>query len=76
MSKSNGTPTNEGRFFTVAELAEHLRLSRRTVERAIWAGDLEHYRLGARIIINETAVNTWLGAHRVGKSRIGRKHAL
>jgi excisionase family DNA binding protein len=54
--------------FTVAELAGRLSVSRRTVERALWSGELEHYRLGARIIIAEPAAFSWLNARRIGRT--------
>lgn len=53
--------------FTVDRLAEHINVSRRTVERALWSGDLEHYRLGARIVIPESAASSWLESHRISK---------
>lgn len=63
-SKAQPAP---GRFFTVAELAAHLRVSRRTIERSLWSGDLEHYRIGGRIIIHEAAVLSWLENKRITK---------
>ncbi len=56
--------------FTVAELAGRLSVSRRTVERALWSGELEHYRLGARIVIAEPAAFSWLNARRIGSPRL------
>jgi excisionase family DNA binding protein len=53
-------------------LAEHLSLSRRTLERALAAGELEHYRLGGRAVVPEPAVVSWLESRRVG---IRRKEA-
>ena len=57
------------RCFTVDQLAEQINVSRRTVERAVWSGELEHYRLGARIVIPETAASLWLESHRIRSRR-------
>ena len=77
MSSSKQPAAGNGRFFSIAELAQHLRLSRRTVERSIWSGDLDHYRIGASILIHESAALAWLESHRfMRRSRRGSNPAL
>ena len=77
MSSSEQPAASNGRFFSIAELAQHLRLSRRTVERSVWSGALEHYRIGARIIMHESAALAWLESHRITRRpRRGSKPAL
>lgn len=56
------------RVFSIAELAEHLRLSRRTITSALSSGVLDHYRVGSRALIPEPAVVSWLESQRVGRS--------
>ena len=55
------------RVFAIAELAEHLRLSRRTIVSALSSGVLDHYRVGSRALIPEPAVIAWLESQRVGR---------
>jgi len=56
------------RVFSIAELAEHLRLSRRTITTALSSGVLDHYRVGSRALIPEPAAVAWLECQRVGRS--------
>jgi excisionase family DNA binding protein len=53
--------------FSVAELCRRTGLGRTTVSQALSRGDLEHYRIGARVVIPEPAVVSWLEAHRISK---------
>ena len=77
MSKpAQNTPANLPRLFSIQQVAEHTGLSRRTVVRALSDGDLEHYRMGARAVIPETAIIAWLEANRVGRSRLTRKPTM
>jgi len=69
---SQEIPKTLPRCFSLRTLAEHLSLSRRTLERALAAGELEHYRLGGRAVVPEPAVVSWLESRRVG---IRRKEA-
>ena len=55
------------RVFSIAGLAGHLTVSRRTIVRALSSGDLEHYRVGARALISEPAALAWLESQRVGR---------
>jgi excisionase family DNA binding protein len=55
------------RVFAIAELAQHLRLSRRTIVSALSSGVLDHYRVGSRALIPEPAVIAWLESQRVGR---------
>ena len=55
------------RVFAIAELAQHLRLSRRTIVSALSSGVLDHYRVGSRALIPEPAVVAWLESQRVGR---------
>jgi hypothetical protein len=40
---------------------------RTTVSQALSRGDLEHYRVGSRVVIPEPAVLSWLESHRISK---------
>jgi excisionase family DNA binding protein len=52
------------KFFTIAELAERLSVSTRTVRRWIEAGDLVVHRLGSVVRIAEDDLRTFLAVHR------------
>ena len=54
-----------GRLLTVEQVAELCGLSRRSVYRAVDAGELVAYRLGNRVRIPEAAFEAWLEANRV-----------
>ena len=53
--------------FSVAELCRRTGLGRTTVSQALSRGDLEHYRVGSRVVIPEPAVLSWLESHRISK---------
>jgi excisionase family DNA binding protein len=53
--------------FSVAELCRRTGLGRTTVSQALSRGDLEHYRVGSRVVIPEPAVVSWLESHRISK---------
>jgi excisionase family DNA binding protein len=53
-------------FFTVAETAEMLRVSTRTVRRWIDRGDLIAHRPGGVVRIAEDDLRTFLALHREG----------
>jgi excisionase family DNA binding protein len=52
------------KFFTIAEVAEHLGVCSRTVRRWIAAGDLVVHRVGGVIRIAEGDLRAFLAAHR------------
>lgn len=54
------------RLLTVSEAARWLRVSRRTVERSLWAGEMEHYRIGSRIVIPESSARIFLESRKIG----------
>lgn len=54
------------KFFTIAEVAERLRVSTRTVRRWIRAGDLVVHRVGGIIRIAEGDLRAFLALHREG----------
>lgn len=58
------------RCFSIKQLVDHLSLSRTTISRAISTGELEHYRIGSRAVIPETAVLKWLEARRVTRNPV------
>jgi excisionase family DNA binding protein len=60
------TPTLP-RLFSIKQVCERTGLSRRTIVSALSSGDLEHYRVGSRAIIPETAIIAWLESKRIGK---------
>ena len=55
---------NQIKFFTIAEVAERLRVSTRTVRRWIMAGDLVAHRPGGLVRIAESDLRAFLAAHR------------
>jgi excisionase family DNA binding protein len=57
---------NEIRFFTIAEVAERLCVSTRTVRRWIEAGDLIAHRPGRVVRIAESDLRAFLALHREG----------
>jgi excisionase family DNA binding protein len=57
---------NQIKFFTIAEVAERLRVSTRTVRRWIKAGDLVAHRFGGVVRIAETDLRAFLALHRGG----------
>lgn len=67
-TKINKTDGTDGlpRVMTVSEAARWLRVSRRTVERALWSGEMGHYRIGVRIVIPESSLASYLEARKVG----------
>ena len=56
--------TKEKRY-TVAEAAEVLRLSKRTVQRLIDKLELKYHRFGKRIIISESQLNEYAEKNRI-----------
>ena len=57
---------NEIRFFTIAEVAERLNVSTRTVRRWIKAEDLIAHRIGGVLRISESDLRAFLAIHREG----------
>jgi excisionase family DNA binding protein len=53
-------------FFTIAEVAEHLQVSGRTVRRWIEAGHLAVHRVGGIVRIAEADLRAFLAIHREG----------
>jgi excisionase family DNA binding protein len=55
---------NEIRFFTIAEVAERLRVATRSVRRWIKSGDLVAHRVGGVVRIAEGDLRAFLALHR------------
>jgi len=53
------------RIFNVKEAAEFLRVSARTVERAMKSGELESTRIGDRRLITDQQLEKFLQANKV-----------
>ncbi|MBA4505743.1 helix-turn-helix domain-containing protein, partial [Corynebacterium sanguinis] len=49
-----------GKFLTVAEVADIMRVSKMTVYRLVHAGDLPAVRVGRSFRVNENAVTEYL----------------
>jgi excisionase family DNA binding protein len=64
MTKSNRDPL--GHFFSVAEIADRLAVSPRTVRRWIDDGRLVVHRFGRAVRIAETDLRAFLAANREG----------
>jgi excisionase family DNA binding protein len=54
------------KFFTIAEVAESLRVSSRTIRRRIRAGDLVVHRIGNLVRIAERDLRAFLAMYREG----------
>ena len=52
------------RYLTLPEVAERLKVSRRTIYRWIKSGDLNAYQFGREYRITESALKDYLEAHR------------
>ena len=50
----------KGKFLTVAEVADIMRVSKMTVYRLVHAGDLAAVRVGRSFRVNENAVTEYL----------------
>ena len=48
------------RFYSVAQVAQHLQVSQKTIRRWIEGGDLDVYRLGRLIRISDQALQAYL----------------
>ncbi len=57
------------RYLTLPEVAEQLKVSRRTVYRWIKSGDLDAYQFGREYRITESALKDFLEAHRFRTKR-------
>ncbi|CAM3075290.1 excisionase [Corynebacterium hadale] len=51
---------DKGKFLTVAEVAEIMRVSKMTVYRLVHSGELPAVRVGRSFRVNEGAVNEYL----------------
>ena len=56
----NGVGTPNGRYFTVAEVAATVRLSKMSVYRLIHSGQLEAVQFGRSFRVTEKALNAYL----------------
>lgn len=56
---------HEPEFLDVAGAAAVLRVSTKSIRRAIERGELAHYRFGRAIRIRRDDLDIWFGAHRV-----------
>jgi excisionase family DNA binding protein len=54
------------RFFTIAEIAEQLRVSERTVSRHIARGELKSHKIGAAVRISEEDFRAFIAIRRQG----------
>jgi excisionase family DNA binding protein len=57
---------NQVKLFTIAEVAERLHVSNRTVRRWIQADDLVVHRIGGVVRIGERDLRAFLALHREG----------
>ncbi|MDO4911687.1 MAG: helix-turn-helix domain-containing protein [Corynebacterium sp.] len=56
------TNLDNGRFLTVAEVAEHMRVSKMTVYRLVHSGALEAVRVGRSFRVQQKAVEEYLNS--------------
>ncbi|MGH3664708.1 MAG: helix-turn-helix domain-containing protein [Egibacteraceae bacterium] len=59
---ATGGPIGEDRLWTVAEVAEHMRVSNMTIYRLIKAGELPAIRVGKNYRIRNTDLVAYLDA--------------
>lgn len=59
---TDGGPLGRDRLYTVAEVAEHMRVSNMTVYRLIKAGELGAVRVGKNYRIRERDLTAYLDA--------------
>lgn len=57
---NNMANEEKGKFLTVAEVAEIMRVSKMTVYRLVHSGELPAVRVGRSFRVNETAVSEYL----------------
>jgi excisionase family DNA binding protein len=57
---------DEIEFFTIGEVAERLKVDKRTVRRRIKSGDLVAHRFGGVVRIAERDLRAFLALHRAG----------
>ncbi|MGH8909863.1 MAG: helix-turn-helix domain-containing protein [Egibacteraceae bacterium] len=63
--------TEEDHLWTVAEVAEHMRVSNMTVYRLIKGGQLPAIRVGKNYRIRGADLSDYLDASRTGRSQTG-----
>ena len=63
-NRDRGRSAQSLRFYTIADVAEMLDLSVRTVRRAVARGDLAVHRIGAAVRIAEADLKVFLALHR------------
>ncbi len=56
--RENTTKSNAR--YSIEELAEALGISRDSVYKGIKNGDIPHLKVGRRLILPRTAINTWM----------------
>jgi excisionase family DNA binding protein len=61
------TPIDDGQLWTVAEVAEHMRVSNMTVYRLIKAGQLPAIRVGKNYRIRDADLGQYLDASRTSR---------
>jgi excisionase family DNA binding protein len=65
-TRGRGHRDDQIKFFTIAEVAERLRVSTRTVRRWIEKGDLIAHRPGGIVRVAESDLRAFLAVHREG----------
>jgi excisionase family DNA binding protein len=72
-----GTPAfRPGKFLTVAEVATVMRVSKMTIYRLVWRGELENIRVGRSVRVPEEAVRQYLQDASVPPTGNGRHLAI
>jgi excisionase family DNA binding protein len=68
MSKPEHVQPTVPQCLTISELMKRTRLGRTLISQALSRGELEHYRIGSRAVIPESAAVAWLESQRISKS--------
>ena len=68
MSKAEQPAARVEQCLTISELMKRTRLGRTIISQALSRGDIEHYRIGSRAVIPESAAVAWLESQRISKN--------
>lgn len=60
LQRENPVPLAERLTWTLPDAARATGLSARTIQAAIYSGDLPAIRVGRRVLLSPAAVRTWL----------------
>lgn len=62
---------NRPEFMDYRQAAEHLKLSKTTLQQYVSAGRIPHYKIGAAVRFERTEMDAWMASKRVDKGGHG-----